>query len=608
METEQPEVPPAQLSPDEVLWETVNKNKNDWDSWVKLLSMAEQQGNIEKIRKYFDAFLKNYPLCYGYWEKYATMENVHSGVEQAISVYERGVVAVSRSVDLWTRYVSFLCVHKASEPDVVRNLFERAVEVCGDNWLSHQLLDKYLEFENSQEEYHKVAMLYKRILSLPIQELDRYYEGYKQFASMRQADDVMTAEERQSFEIIKVLKTEEAVIAEKVDRVSVARDQLYYYTKEDQYKISTYEAGLRRFYFHIKPLDEGQLNTWRQYLTYMENEGDYTRAVRLYERAMVPLCYYTEFWNRYASFVERKGKREDARKIYERAIVAVRGRSACHLQYAEFLEGEGSLEEARDMYKKALQINPNVAKNAIGYANFERRQGDINLACQILERAFNAVDSSSVPYLACYWAYFVSAVLKDQTRSRHIYEIALSKAAFSLDLWLAYIDFERAYDSSEATLRRIFERALGPGTKLSPADQDTLWQRYIEVGRQVFGSFKLVQQVEAQARDFQARNKDKLGAVSSKKRAAEDSAAQPQAKTARTTGASASSTPTSATPASSPAASAGAGASAPHAHTAAAGTAAAASAAAMAAYYPYGYSDYAAYYQQAGDYTMAAMT
>jgi hypothetical protein len=56
------------------------------------------QGSVglEKVQSVFDKFLSEFPLCFGYWNKYAETVKTHNGDVKA--VYERGIVAVRHSV------------------------------------------------------------------------------------------------------------------------------------------------------------------------------------------------------------------------------------------------------------------------------------------------------------------------------------------------------------------------------------------------------------------------------------------------------------------------------------------------------------------------------
>lgn len=55
-------------------WKAVNDDPSDFTAWTYLLQYVEQENDIEAAREAYDAFLANYPYCYGYWRKYADYE------------------------------------------------------------------------------------------------------------------------------------------------------------------------------------------------------------------------------------------------------------------------------------------------------------------------------------------------------------------------------------------------------------------------------------------------------------------------------------------------------------------------------------------------------
>ncbi|XWS31371.1 hypothetical protein CRYUN_Cryun23aG0070500 [Craigia yunnanensis] len=65
------------------------------------------QNNILKIRKVYDAFLADFPFCYGYWKKYADHEARIGSMDKVVEVYERAVQGVTYSVDIWG---AILCI------------------------------------------------------------------------------------------------------------------------------------------------------------------------------------------------------------------------------------------------------------------------------------------------------------------------------------------------------------------------------------------------------------------------------------------------------------------------------------------------------------------
>lgn len=55
----------------------------------------------------YDGLLAEFPLCFGYWRKYADAEHKLSSPEWAINVFDRGVAAVPYSADLWGYYCNY---------------------------------------------------------------------------------------------------------------------------------------------------------------------------------------------------------------------------------------------------------------------------------------------------------------------------------------------------------------------------------------------------------------------------------------------------------------------------------------------------------------------
>jgi pre-mRNA-processing factor 39 len=105
------------------------ENEDEFDRWEALVTRAsELEGGvtrnsspsaIELVRNAYDCFLQKFPLFFGYWKKYADLEFAIGGTETAEMVYERGVCAVTTSVDLWANYCSFK-MDTCHDNDIIR--------------------------------------------------------------------------------------------------------------------------------------------------------------------------------------------------------------------------------------------------------------------------------------------------------------------------------------------------------------------------------------------------------------------------------------------------------------------------------------------------------
>uniref|UniRef100_A0A8C6U805 Pre-mRNA-processing factor 39 n=1 Tax=Neogobius melanostomus TaxID=47308 RepID=A0A8C6U805_9GOBI len=58
----------------ERLWKAVHDRPQDFTSWTDLLQYCEQENNVATSHEALEAFLARYPLCYGYWKKFADLE------------------------------------------------------------------------------------------------------------------------------------------------------------------------------------------------------------------------------------------------------------------------------------------------------------------------------------------------------------------------------------------------------------------------------------------------------------------------------------------------------------------------------------------------------
>lgn len=86
---------------------------------TNLCITSHVQNNILKIRKVYDAFLAEFPLCYGYWKKYADHEANMGSIDKVVEVYERAVQGVTYSVEIWLHYCIF-AISTYGDPDTVR--------------------------------------------------------------------------------------------------------------------------------------------------------------------------------------------------------------------------------------------------------------------------------------------------------------------------------------------------------------------------------------------------------------------------------------------------------------------------------------------------------
>ena len=505
-----PPPPPSEACPTEACWDAVRADVGDFAAWTALIAAGEKTSSVEKIRAVYDAFLAEFPLCYGYWKKYADAETRLAGGAKTGEVYERGVAAVPYSVDLWTHY----CAHAVgarADADHVRGLFERGLAYVGTDWLSHPLWDAYVDFEQNSGcgSPRHVAEVYTRVLQVPSRELDRYWTKFCEYVEGRKADALASEDELASIaaevrasappaaaatgagggdaatgngaEEAAAAAAEAAATADpgkdaKTIKFREARRALYETASAHRAIREPFELLIKRPYFHVKPLDDAQVANWERYLSHEESVGDAASVVRLYERCLIPCASYPALWLRYASRTERDQGVEPARAVLQRATrVFVKRELDAHLALAAFEERAGDVAAAREAHARITEeVAPGSIRAAVAHANFERRVGRAEDAKAVYERAMaveRSKEGAETPTYGCLvnqYAAFVAEALGDPAGARDVYEGAYVSASGNALVWEGGIHHERTRGdlSAKERLRRVtalVDRCCGGG-------------------------------------------------------------------------------------------------------------------------------------------------
>ncbi|KAE8675132.1 Tetratricopeptide repeat (TPR)-like superfamily protein isoform 3 [Hibiscus syriacus] len=371
------------------LWSILRANSLDFNAWTALVEETEKvaENNISKIRKVYDAFLAEFPLCYGYWKKFADHEAQIGSMDKVVEVYERAVQGVTYSVDIWVLYCSF-AIETYGDPDTVRRLFERGLAYVGTDYLSFPLWDKYIEYEYMHQEWSRIAAIYTRILENPNQQLDRYFNSFRELAASQPLSELRTMEEAAAHasdvvsdadgQVNGVVHSDAAeqtpkhvsggsTNAGEFEKYVAIREELYKKAKEFNSKILGFETAIRRPYFHVRPLNVPELENWHNYLDFMESEGDINKVVKLYERCLIPCASYPEYWIRYVLCMEASGSMDLADNALARATqVFVKRQPEIHLFTARFKEQNGDIVGARAAYQLVhSEISPEKAREIL---------------------------------------------------------------------------------------------------------------------------------------------------------------------------------------------------------------------------------------------------
>ncbi|KAL2343223.1 hypothetical protein Fmac_004508 [Flemingia macrophylla] len=391
------------------LQEVISNGSLDFDEWTLLISDVEKlyPDDEEKICLVYDHFLSEFPLCHGYWRKYAARMTCLCTTDKVVEVFEKAVLAATYSVGMWVDYCSF-GMSAFEDPSDIRRLFKRAISFVGKDYLCHMLWDKYIQFEFSQQKWISLAHIYIQILKFPTKKLHQYYHSFKKLLTfLEEGIGSLELQSEQCFDgevpRTKCYKDGDicCTIKDMIDssvgltssialkRYRAIGELLYCNACELYSKISSYEANIRRQYFHVRPLDANQLQNWHNYLDFIELQGDFDWAVKLYERCLIVCAKYPEYWMRYVDFMEANGGREVANYSLDRATeIYLKRVPAIHLFSARYKEQIGDVLAARAAYiQSGKETDSDFVENVIAKANMEKRLGNMESAFSIYKEA-----------------------------------------------------------------------------------------------------------------------------------------------------------------------------------------------------------------------------
>ncbi|KAL4804222.1 hypothetical protein BDV18DRAFT_153194 [Aspergillus unguis] len=458
------------------------EDSDSFETWERLVRAAEGlEGGVNRnsnpqaittVRNVYDRFLAKFPLLFGYWKKYADLEFSITGTEAADMVYERGIASISSSVDLWTNYCTFKA-ETSHDTDIIRELFERGANCVGLDFLSHPFWDKYIEYEERVEGgYDKIFGILARIIEIPMHQYARYFERYRQLAQMRPLAELAPPEVLSQFraeldaaagQIAPGAKADAEIERDLRLRVDGYHLEIFSKTQTETTKRWTYESEIKRPYFHVTELDEGQLANWRKYLDFEETEGSFARITFLYERCLVTCAHYDEFWQRYARWMAAQpNKEEEVRNIYQRAsycYVPI-ANPATRLQYAYFEEMSGRVSVAKEIHEAILINIPNHVETIVSLANVARRHGGLEAAIEVYK---NQLDSAEIELgtkaaLVAEWARLLWKIQGSAEEARQVFEKNQQYYIGSQAFWKSYLVFELEQPTSSATESTQYER------------------------------------------------------------------------------------------------------------------------------------------------------
>lgn len=286
------------------------------------------------------------------------------------------------------------------------------------------------------------------------------------------------------------------------DRVLAARRKIQKSTVTAVSARWTFEEGIKRPYFHVKPLERCQLKNWKGYLDFEIEQGDQHRVIVLFERCLIACAMYDEFWLKFIRYLESKVPDTEivqkTREVYERACTIHHPeKPKLHLMWSAFEELHENPNKAADILSNVEKVCPNVIQVAYRRINLERRRGDLNKCSQLYEHYItNSKNKNTAGSFAIKYARFCHKIKGQLNTGLNVLRAASEKDPSNTRVVLQLIDMALQRDEiNEEEVIKIMDGFLAR-ENLDPDQRVLFTQRKVEFLEDFGSSAKDLQEAQ----------------------------------------------------------------------------------------------------------------
>lgn len=424
------------------LEEQLSNNLYLYGTHVELVNIYRTMGELSSMREAYARFSKVFPLTSTLWLDWLRAESevatTKEQKEELLKLFSQAVEDYI-SVDIWIQYID---IAMTISPSLARTVTEKGLTKVGLHVTQGAVIWEYLrELEAAELATHtpgtdafnihlsKLIDVFKRQLSVPLRDMHKTYNEWKELAKNFPAD------------------------------YNIDTKPLEWGYKTALKKLETYE----KFETELEKVDGDDV--YSVYKKYIGSISDPSTKFCLYERAVEKCCLSPAVWIDYCQFASNIGK--EALNVSKRALRNVTWDRDLWIMRLRLLERfEASYADALLCFEEAVVAIP-VHENLelwlsfLDYAN-RTKHIDANQLEKLFTQAIESVEIYDTSYkILRFQAELYSASYGTQEKSQTIWKNILSitenreKAYF----WLEYINLEiRRGTLKEA--RQAFGRAI----------------------------------------------------------------------------------------------------------------------------------------------------
>ncbi|KAG6887539.1 hypothetical protein C0995_014547 [Termitomyces sp. Mi166 len=343
---------------------------HDPNGWKRLINLAEESGDMDKVRVSFDALLQQYPNTSSAQIRYIghfLQDPLMFG--EAEDLFKKFLIK-SPEVDLWKFYLTYVrrVNTTPSTRDAVRKSYEFAVNHIGQDKDSGDIWRDYIHFLRSgettttweeQQKMDALRKVYHRAVQIPLegvetlwQELESFENNLNRITAKKFMTDLSPAH-MQARTTYRQLINHAGALFPASASVPQTRPELVLPA------LPTFNASERTL-----------VGKWKAYLKWEENnpleleEKDksilVSRIQSVYRKALIRMRYYPEIWFMAYTWLNSVGKHEEALTILKAGIEAnpLSDLKSYLLTftYAEALEVKQAFAEVHSQFDRLLGV------------------------------------------------------------------------------------------------------------------------------------------------------------------------------------------------------------------------------------------------------------
>ncbi|EMD41132.1 hypothetical protein CERSUDRAFT_43736 [Gelatoporia subvermispora B] len=339
----------------------------DADSWLKLVDIAEDSGDIEKIKETYEALLEAYPntpsVQIAYLSHFLDNPDSHKYVE---ALFKR-FLNRSPFVELWKLYLTYVRRRLNTGPnarDAIRQSYEFAINRVGQDKDSTEIWMDYIQFLKSaettttweeQQKMDAVRKAYHRAVQIPVENVKKLWEEYQEFEN---GLNKITAKKFLS-DLQEGHMQARTVLTQLQEHLTVL------FPPPPPSKSTRPPIWLPR-QPTFNPGDKALAGRWRMYLKWEESnpleveEKDKTsliaRIQSVYRKAVVRMRFFSEIWFMAYTWTNNIGRTDEGVALLKAGIEANPKSFVLNFAYAEALEIQENYEEVHAVFNKFLDV------------------------------------------------------------------------------------------------------------------------------------------------------------------------------------------------------------------------------------------------------------